>query len=66
LTKVRPRVYSGSMALKRTAIHLDAADMKVLDRLAKQETAKTGSTVTASMLVRRLIREHVRQVRGEA
>jgi hypothetical protein len=53
------------MALKRTAIHLDAADMKVLDRLAKQETAKTGSRVTASTIVRRLIREHVRRVRGQ-
>ena len=47
-------------------MHLDAADMKVLERLAKQETSQTGSRVTASAIVRRLIREHVRRVRGQA
>jgi PAS domain S-box-containing protein len=45
------------MAMKRTSLHLDDRDLKSLDRLAKAETQRTGSRVSASQIVRRLIRE---------
>jgi PAS domain S-box-containing protein len=45
------------MAMKRTSLHLDDRDLKALERLAKAETQRTGSRVSASQVVRRLIRE---------
>ena len=45
------------MAMKRTSLHLDERDMRTLERLAKAETHQTGSRVSASQIVRRLIRE---------
>ncbi len=42
--------------MKRTSLHLDDADQKVLERLAERETQRTGSRVSASQIVRRLIR----------
>ena len=45
------------MAMKRTSLHLDDRDLKALERLAKVETQRTGSRVSASQIVRRLIRE---------
>jgi PAS domain S-box-containing protein len=44
-------------AMKRTSLHLDYRDLKALERLAKTETQHTGSRVSASQIVRRLIRE---------
>jgi len=43
--------------MKRTSLHLDSRDLKALERLAKAETQRTGSRVSASQIVRRLIRE---------
>lgn len=45
------------MALKGTTLRLDARDLKALDRIALAETHRTGSRVSASAIVRRLIRE---------
>ena len=46
-----------TMAMKRTSLHLDDMDLKALERLAKLETQQTGSRVSASAIVRRLVRE---------
>jgi len=45
------------MAMKRTSLHLEDRDLKALERIAKEETKRTGSRVSASAIVRRLIRE---------
>jgi PAS domain S-box-containing protein len=45
------------MTMKRTSLHLDNLDLKVLERLARTETQRSGSRVSASQIVRRLIRE---------
>lgn len=45
------------MALKGTTLRLDDKDLKALDRIAKAETQLTGSRVSASQIVRRLVRE---------
>jgi PAS domain S-box-containing protein len=45
------------MTMKRTSLHLDDLDLKTLERWAKIETQRTGSRVSASQIVRRLIRE---------
>ena len=52
------------MAMKRTSLHLDDRDLRVLDRIACEETEATGTRVSASAIVRRLIREYLRN-RGE-
>ena len=43
--------------MKLTSLHLDDVDLKALERLSKIETQRTGSLVSASQIVRRLIRE---------
>jgi hypothetical protein len=48
-----------TMRMKRTSLHLDEQDLRALGRIAKQETKDTGSYVSASMIVRRLIRQHL-------
>lgn len=48
------------MAMKRTSLHMDDGDLKALERLAKAETQRTGSRVSASTIVRRLIRAYLR------
>ena len=45
------------MTMKRTSLHLDSRDLQTLERLAKEQTKRTGSRVSASQIVRRLIRE---------
>jgi PAS domain S-box-containing protein len=45
------------MTMKRTSLHLDDQDLKALDRLAKVETQRTGSRISASQIVRLLIRQ---------
>jgi PAS domain S-box-containing protein len=45
------------MTMKRTSLHLDDLDLTALERLAVIETQRTGSRVSASQIVRRLIRE---------
>jgi PAS domain S-box-containing protein len=45
------------MAMKRTSLHIDDRDLMALERLAEAETQRTGSRVSASQIVRRLIRE---------
>ena len=47
------------MAIKRHTLHLDDVDMKALARLARAETKKTGSRVTAAGIIRRLIKQHL-------
>jgi hypothetical protein len=49
------------MVMKRTSLHLDTQDLKALARLAQLESKRTGSAVSASTIVRRLIREHLNQ-----
>jgi hypothetical protein len=48
-----------TMAMKRTSLHLDEQDQRLLERLAKEETKATGSYVSASVIVRRLIRKYL-------
>jgi hypothetical protein len=48
-----------TMAIKRHTLHLDEADMKILTRLAREETKATGIRVTAAGVVRRLIKVHL-------
>jgi len=48
------------MAMKRTSLHLDDRDLKALERLAQEESRRTGSRVSASAIVRRLIRTYLR------
>ena len=43
--------------MKRTSLHLDNLDLKALERLARIETQRSGSRVSASQIVRRLIRK---------
>lgn len=45
------------MAMKRTALIMDEKDLRALERLAKEEAKRTGSRVSASSIVRRLVRE---------
>ncbi len=45
------------MAMKRTSLVLDDQDLKALERLAKVETERAGSRISASAIVRRLVRE---------
>ncbi len=47
------------MGLKRTSLHLDEQDLRLLDRLAKAESKAVGSPVSASAIVRRLVRQHL-------
>ena len=47
--------------MKRTSLHLDDRDLRALERLAKVETQRTGSRVSASQIVRRLIRGFLHQ-----
>jgi hypothetical protein len=46
-----------TMALKGTTLRLDDKDLKALERIAKVKTKRTSSRVSASQIVRRLIRE---------
>jgi PAS domain-containing protein len=50
------------MTMKRTSLHLDDVDLKALERLAEIETQRSGSRVSASQIVRRLIREFLHNV----
>ena len=45
------------MALTGTTLQLDDRDLKSLERIAKVETQLTGSRVSASSIVRQLIRK---------
>jgi hypothetical protein len=53
-----------TMAMKRTSLHLDTKDLHALDRLAKHETQRTGTRVSASQIVRRLSRECLHSQKG--
>jgi PAS domain S-box-containing protein len=52
------------MTMRRTSLHLDDVDLKALDRLAARETQGSGSRVSASQIVRRLIREFLENQRS--
>lgn len=52
------------MALKGTTLRLDDRDLKALERIAKDEEKRTGSRVSASAIVRRLVREFLRSQKG--
>jgi hypothetical protein len=43
-----------------TSLRLDPKDVRALERLARQETVRTGSRVTAAAIIRRLIKEYLR------
>jgi|GEM_PF-864198 Arc/MetJ-type ribon-helix-helix transcriptional regulator len=49
------------MGMKRTSLHLNEQDLRILERIARQETKDTGSYVSGSMIVRRLIRQYLLQ-----
>jgi hypothetical protein len=48
-----------------TSLRLDSKDRRALARLAREETALTGTRVTVGAIIRRLIKAHLRQVRAE-
>lgn len=50
--------------MKRTSLHLDDVDLKALERLADRETQRSGSRISASQIVRRLIREFLQHQRS--
>jgi PAS domain S-box-containing protein len=50
--------------MQRTSLHLDDVDLRALERLAKREMQRTGSRVSASQIVRRLIREFLEEQRS--
>ncbi len=52
-----------TMAIKRHTLHLDEQDMKALARIARAETKATGIRVTAAGVVRRLIKEYLKNKR---
>ena len=52
------------MTMKRTSLHLDNLDLKALKRLAEVGTQRTGSRVSASQIVRGLIRDFLRNQRS--
>ncbi|MGH7255714.1 MAG: hypothetical protein ACREI3_08050 [Nitrospirales bacterium] len=54
------------MGMKRTSLHLDGWDLRALERLAREETKRTGSRVSASTIVRRLIREFLQNHTGKS
>lgn len=47
------------MGLKRTSLHLDSQDLKGLARLAREESKRTGSNISAASIVRRVVREYL-------
>ena len=51
------------MAIKRHTLHLDEQDMKALARIARAEAKATGIRVTAAGVVRRLIKEYLKNKR---
>jgi hypothetical protein len=53
-----------TMAMKRTSLILDDKDLRSLERIAKDEEQRTGSRVSASAIVRRLVREFLRSQKG--
>ena len=53
------------MAIKRHTLHLDDADMKVLARLAREESKATGIRVTAAGMIRRLIKAHLQATKAK-
>jgi hypothetical protein len=53
------------MAIKRHTLHLDETDMRLLTRLAREETKVTGIRVTAAGMVRRLIKAHLRKAKRQ-
>ena len=53
------------MAMRRTSLHLDDRDLRGLERIAKMETKATGSRVSASGIVRRLIKQFLRSRIGQ-
>lgn len=52
------------MAIRRHTLHLDEADMAALKRIAREETKATGIRVSAAGIVRRLIKVHLRTMKG--
>ena len=48
------------MAMKRTSFHFDTRDMQALERLAKLETERVGTRVTAAAIIRRVVRAYLR------
>ncbi len=49
------------MGMKRTSLHLEEQDLRALERIAREETKATGSHVSASAIVRRLIRQFLQE-----
>lgn len=53
------------MKMKVTSFHLDVHDLYALNRLALRETEQSGSYVSASAIVRRLIRQFLRSQKSK-
>ncbi len=48
------------MTTIRKTVHLDVTDLRQLERMAKEESEATASTVTEAQIIRRIIREHLK------
>ncbi len=48
------------MVMKRTSLHLDDKDLRALEKIAVRETRETGTRVSASGIVRRLVKVYLR------
>jgi hypothetical protein len=51
------------MVMKRTSLHLDDNDLRALEKIAARETKETGTRVSASGIVRRLVKVYLRSER---
>ena len=48
------------MVMKRTSLHLDDKDLRTLEKIAARETKETGTRISASGIVRRLVKVYLR------
>jgi hypothetical protein len=48
------------MVMRRTSLHLDDKDLRALEKIAARETTETGTRVSASGIVRRLVKVYLR------
>ncbi len=53
------------MAIERHTLHLDTQDLRTLAKLAHQETKTTGVYISAAGMIRRMIKEYLRERAGK-
>ncbi len=49
------------MKIERHTLHLDTDDLKRLAKIALEETSTTGIRVTAAGMIRRMIKDYLRE-----